>query len=220
MTFLKEWLPFKLLVCPYALTRHDLYPADDLDAQLGIITRLNRPSSDHCLMPFQSIYLGVFLLVGILLSFDIKDDLTQGSDISHVAIEAGAAALCFLVFTATLFYQYRCWTKRTLALQSALQNMSAQRDEWQKKARDSLINLSLIIDQQFERWSLTDAEKEVGLLMLKGLSHKEIANIRSSSEKTVRQQAGAIYAKSGLEGKSQLSAFFLEDLMIPKTARD
>jgi DNA-binding CsgD family transcriptional regulator len=65
---------------------------------------------------------------------------------------------------------------------------------------------------------LTEAEKEVGLLMLKGLSHKEIANIRNSSEKTVRQQAGAVYAKSGLEGKGQLSAFFLEDLMIPKNS--
>jgi hypothetical protein len=96
-------------------------------------------------MPFQSIYLVAFLLVGLLLSFDIRDDLNNGSDISHVAVEASAASLCFLVFATTLFYQYRSWTRSTVALKSALLEMSEQKNEWQKKARDSLISLSHIM---------------------------------------------------------------------------
>jgi DNA-binding NarL/FixJ family response regulator len=170
-------------------------------------------------MLFQMIYLAVFLLVGVLLSFDIRDDLSKGSDVSHVVTEVSAASLCFLAFAAILFYQYRCWTSNNTALKIALRDMSEEKNEWQRRARESLISLSQVIDEQFTKWSLTEAEKEVGLLMLKGLSHKEIANIRNSSEKTVRQQAGALYSKSGLDGKSQLSAFFLEDLMIPSKSK-
>ena len=75
------------------------------------------------------------------------------------------------------------------------------------------------IDHQFTRWSLSPAEREVGLLLLKGLSHKEIAEIRSTSETTIRQQALAIYRKSGLHSRTELSAFFLEDLLLPAAER-
>jgi DNA-binding NarL/FixJ family response regulator len=47
------------------------------------------------------------------------------------------------------------------------------------------------------------------MLILKGLSNKEIANVRSASEMTIKQQASAIYRKSGIANRSQLLAFFL-----------
>jgi DNA-binding NarL/FixJ family response regulator len=56
-------------------------------------------------------------------------------------------------------------------------------------------------------------EREVGLLLLKGLTHKEIAEARSTTETTIRQQALAVYRKSGLRSRAELSAFFLEDLL-------
>ncbi|HOZ25356.1 MAG TPA: hypothetical protein PLI83_11310, partial [Thermomonas sp.] len=43
-----------------------------------------------------------------------------------------------------------------------------------------------------------------------------IAQARGTSEKTARVQSSAIYAKSGLAGRSELSAFFLEDLLPPR----
>jgi len=54
--------------------------------------------------------------------------------------------------------------------------------------------------------------------LLKGMSLKEIANIRSTAEKTARVHAMSIYAKSGLSGRSELSAFFLEDLLVPSAS--
>ena len=62
---------------------------------------------------------------------------------------------------------------------------------------------------------LTPAEREVGLLLLKGLSHKEAADVRNTSETTIRQQALAVYRKAGLRNRADLSAFFLEDLLLP-----
>ena len=72
------------------------------------------------------------------------------------------------------------------------------------------------IMKQFEQWALTTAEAEVGMLLLKGLRHGEIATLRGTSEATVRQQARSIYLKSGLAGKSAFSAYFLEDLLPAK----
>jgi DNA-binding CsgD family transcriptional regulator len=91
----------------------------------------------------------------------------------------------------------------------------AQGQRWRAEARTYLDGLGEAIEAQFSRWSLTDAEREVALLLLKGLSHKEIATVRAVSERTVREQARSLYSKSGLSGRAALSAFFLEDLLAP-----
>jgi DNA-binding NarL/FixJ family response regulator len=91
----------------------------------------------------------------------------------------------------------------------------AQGQRWRSEARTYLDGLGQAIEGQFSRWNLTEAEREVALLMLKGLSHKEIATVRAVSERTVREQSRSVYSKSGLTGRAGLSAFFLEDLLAP-----
>ena len=86
---------------------------------------------------------------------------------------------------------------------------------WRTESRTLLNGLGEAIDRQFARWNLTEAEREVALLLLKGLSLKEIAAVRASSERTIRAQARALYSKAGLTGRAALSAFFLEDLLAP-----
>jgi DNA-binding CsgD family transcriptional regulator len=90
-----------------------------------------------------------------------------------------------------------------------------QGQRWRSESRALLNGLGDAIDAQFTRWSLTDAEREVALLLLKGLSTKEVAAVRAGSERTVREHARSIYAKAGLTGRAALSAFFLEDLLAP-----
>jgi putative tricarboxylic transport membrane protein len=68
------------------------------------------------------------------------------------------------------------------------------------------------IARQMEAWGLSSAELEIGWMILKGLQFKEIAAARGTSERTVRQQAQSIYAKSGMSNRSEFSALFLEDL--------
>lgn len=69
------------------------------------------------------------------------------------------------------------------------------------------------IRAQFAAWQLTASEQEVAMLLLKGLSLREIAGVRDTREKTVRQQASNIYGKSGLEGRHAFAAWFLEDVL-------
>jgi DNA-binding CsgD family transcriptional regulator len=97
-------------------------------------------------------------------------------------------------------------------------DLDATRQEaarWRRDAGDLIAGLGAAIDRQLDRWGLSPAEKDIALLLLKGLSHKEIAGIREVSETTVRQQARSIYRKAGLSGRNDLAAFFLEDLLGP-----
>ena len=47
----------------------------------------------------------------------------------------------------------------------------------------------------------------------KGLSTAEIAQLRRTSEGTVKAQTAAIYRKAGVTGRPQLLSLFIEDLM-------
>lgn len=66
------------------------------------------------------------------------------------------------------------------------------------------------IDDDFSAWNLSSAERDVAWFMLRGLPLKEIAALRGTSERTVRQQAQSIYRKADLEGRSDLAGRVLE----------
>jgi DNA-binding CsgD family transcriptional regulator len=102
-----------------------------------------------------------------------------------------------------------------LTLLRDLEVARLQGQRWRAESRALLNGLGDAIEGQFSRWNFTDAEREVALLLLKGLSVKEIAAVRATSERTIRAQAAALYSKAGLNGRAALSAFFLEDLLAP-----
>ncbi|WKZ56245.1 MAG: LuxR family transcriptional regulator [Bdellovibrionota bacterium] len=155
------------------------------------------------------------LVVGVLLAVDVRDDLLHGSDFLHVAAEVMAFTICAVVLGWQVVGVVRRWRSDAVAMEGRVKHLEIERDAWRTKSKELLAGLGSAVDAQFRQWGLSAAEKEVGLLILKGLSHKEIATLRQSSERTVRQQAASIYAKSGLEGKAGLAAFFLEDLFLP-----
>ena len=76
--------------------------------------------------------------------------------------------------------------------------------------------LGSAISRQFDEWGLSEAEAEIGLFLLKGLSLQEVADLRRTSERTAREQARAVYRKSGLAGRNELAAYVLEDLLPPR----
>ena len=102
----------------------------------------------------------------------------------------------------------------------ALDARGKDRDAWRSRAERFLSGLGVEIDRQFRDWGLTPVERETALLLLKGYGHKEIAELQEKSERTVRQHSVAVYRKSALAGRAQLSAFFLEDLLLPELGVD
>jgi len=149
----------------------------------------------------------LFAVIAVLIATDLVIDFMEGGSLKHLAVE-----LLVLIVAATgTGLLWRKFRQTRTHLAKAL----VEAEQWRQESRELMRGLSVAIEHQFRRWQLTKAEAEVGLLLLKGLSHKEIAGIRSTSERTTREQARSLYRKSGLSGRSALSSFFLEDLLLP-----
>lgn len=153
------------------------------------------------------VLVSILSAVCLLVTTDILGDSKEGVDFIHLALEGsvGLLSLFGIFFVIKSSFETR-------------HQFSAYREEaekWRAHSKKYLEGLSVAIDDQLTQWGLTTAEKEVAFLLLKGLSLKEIADARNTTEKTARVQSMAIYAKAGLAGRSELSAFFLEDLLVP-----
>lgn len=160
----------------------------------------------------------VFALIVVVAVLDLATDVGGGLTIEHIAVEGTVigAGLVGVALMAHGLWLGRQRMREALArtseqLEAARREASRYRDE----AHTLLQGLGEVIDRELDRWQLTGAEKEVALLLLKGLSHKEIAAVRGVSEATARQQGGAVYRKAGVAGRNELAAYFLEDLMLP-----
>lgn len=161
----------------------------------------------------------ILTIVAMMVAFDIITDSKEGVVVWHVLVE-GSAGLAAL-FGIFYFMQDSFNLKHKLS-DSLNENIQLKKEatDWKTEAQKYIEGLSQSIDQQLTKWHLSVAEKEVALLLLKGLSLKEIANIRNTTEKTSRVQSIAVYSKSGLSGRSELAAFFLEDLLQPQTVQE
>jgi DNA-binding NarL/FixJ family response regulator len=158
-------------------------------------------------------------MIAFMVGFDLLTDAKEGRIIWHFFIEGSIA----LIALFGVFYILRgsLELKHRLAKNVAeFTRFKKEAELWKLESRKFLDGLSIAIDQQLSKWNLSTAEKEVAFLLLKGMSLKEIAEIRKTAEKTARVQSMAIYSKSGLSGRSELSAFFLEDLLVPHQNAD
>jgi DNA-binding CsgD family transcriptional regulator len=117
----------------------------------------------------------------------------------HELIEIGAALGLFIgvVLGAVLL---RAAIRRTKRAEAALRLASGAFME--------------LVEERFEEWALTPAEKDVALFAIKGLSLSEIADMRQTSAGTVKAQTNAIYRKAGVSGRPQLLSLFVEDLLV------
>jgi DNA-binding CsgD family transcriptional regulator len=127
--------------------------------------------------------------------------------------------ICSAVGVALLVQRVHTQHEETMTLLRDLDVARAEGEAWRSRVQSHLTGLKEELDRQFESWGMTAAEREVGLLILKGLSHKEIGILRATSDATVRQQAQSIYRKAGLPGKTAFTAYFLEDLFVQQAPR-
>jgi DNA-binding CsgD family transcriptional regulator len=186
-------------------------------AELRVVspTDVREPASPRMLV---LLFVAVAMLVGIDLITDLRDQTT----VAHVVLELLVVAIGFAAAGGIALRLRRAardaqdLREQAAQLAEHLRATEQEAARWRSEAGDLIAGLSTAIDAQFGRWELSPAEREIALLLLKGLSHKEIAQIRSVSETTVRQQARSLYRKAGLSGRNDLAAFFLEDLLGPR----
>lgn len=168
------------------------------------------------LMDSRPRWLVIALVLAIMLGslVDLVLDEPESLLSSHVLFEVGLIALC--LGTAIFLWRVGFQAERNLQrTRGTLQRHESELAEWRSRAERLLHGLGAEIDRQMREWGLSPAEREVALLLLKGFSSKEIAVHLDKSERTVRQQCSDVYKRSGLGGRAELSAFFLEDLLLP-----
>jgi DNA-binding CsgD family transcriptional regulator len=156
----------------------------------------------------------LFVLIAAFVAADLIADSASGISATHAAVEVSALAVA-LLGVGRAVWQLRRAMGRTRDLQRDLRRTQADLDHWRSEAQAVLAHLGTALEHQFRRWELTPAESEIALLVLKGLSYKEVANARGTTERTVRHQALAIYRKAGFAGRAEMAAFFLQDLLLP-----
>lgn len=162
----------------------------------------------------------VLLILGAVAAFALLLALEIATEQEAVApadlfVDALAMALTIIcaASAAALFVRAERDRAENAALRADLDAARTDGAAWRSAVAIHVSGLHEAIDAQFDAWEMSPAERDVALLILKGLSHKQIGALRATAEATVRQQAQAIYRKSGLAGKNALSAFFLEGLL-------
>jgi len=158
-------------------------------------------------------YLILLLAFVVVASgLDLITDLSHGIGIDHILKETAVFVLS-IVAIIWLLYGLKKQTQEINTLQQEL----IEAKDISKNANENVLatrrELSKVITQQFADWNFTESEREVAWLLLKGLSLKEIAALRHTAEKTVRQQASTLYRKADVSGRHSFSAWFIEDLL-------
>ena len=69
------------------------------------------------------------------------------------------------------------------------------------------------IDEYFVEWGLSEAEKDIALLTIKGMTISEIAEIRNTKQSTIKTQSSASYKKAGVSSRAQLVSLLIEELL-------
>jgi DNA-binding CsgD family transcriptional regulator len=163
----------------------------------------------------------LFIVIALLMATDLTIEYRRGVSLALQTFEllifvSALAGIAFHWWQMASARRRSDELDRELAVARAeVRRWSEDARRWNHEAQAVLEGLGAAIDRQFDRWGLTPAEREIALLQLKGLRHRDIAKLRATSERTVRQQALAVYRKSGLGGRTDLAAFFLEDLLLP-----
>ena len=96
-----------------------------------------------------------------------------------------------------------------VALRQA-QARSAEAEAALRRARSAFRDM---LEERFDEWSLTPAERDVAMFAIKGFSTQDIAELRGVSEGTIKAQTNAIYRKADVNGRPQLLSVFIDALV-------
>jgi DNA-binding CsgD family transcriptional regulator len=129
----------------------------------------------------------------------IHDILENGPHLNRYIALEGLAATALVAGVAFLMLELRRILIRVETLSRSLRAASGEMVE--------------VISRFFEEWGLTPSEKDVAMMILKGLDNDSIARLRGTASGTVRAQCSQIYSKANVDGRTQLLSIFVEELL-------
>jgi type VI protein secretion system component VasK len=112
----------------------------------------------------------VVVVIGVLLFLigDLRFDLAQGVPFSHIAEELAFVALLLVGVIGTIV-QLRAALRHMRELQRDRSTSREDAERWRSEAEALARRVGAAVDEHFSEWGLTSAEKEIALLVLRGL---------------------------------------------------
>ncbi|GJM03073.1 MAG: hypothetical protein DHS20C08_15740 [Rhodomicrobium sp.] len=162
------------------------------------------PFFKRCDDQLLTLWFGISLssLCLVFFTFDVAGDYFFTGDVMdstwHLALELLVVLVAIAAFLVHL--------KGLIRLVSYHNKVSAQ-------VRIASGEFAFVLEELFRDWKLTAAEKDVAMLIIKGVSFKDIAASRHSREGTAKAQANAIYRKAGVTGRNELVALLLDEFI-------
>lgn len=157
---------------------------------------------------------GLWAFMIVSSGMDIYSDIRFHATWRHILTESATLIACVTSALLLMYYFSKITTLTIQGVESTLKSNELEASSLKNKNKQLMQGLSENIQLQFRLWELSKAEAEIAILLIKGFSLKEIADLRITSERTVREQARKLYKKANLAGRSELSAYFLEDLLL------
>lgn len=146
--------------------------------------------------------LGLSSICTAFFAVDVLGDLVFGGDFPggklHLAFELVVVAVSL---TALVFHIRE------------LRSFSRKHKKISDQIRVATGQFADVVEELFISWALTPAERDVAILLVKGVSFKGIAEARGAKEGTVKAQANSVYRKAHVAGRHQLVALFLDELL-------
>lgn len=170
-------------------------------------------------MSIDRLLMVIFLLIAGANVSDVIADYQMHVGTWHLVVEGTTVVISILAFLVL-------W-RRILERRRELKSLQESITRLQSKAASAAVDKAPVkttsatsmkssypaVQNWFKEWKLSPSEQQVAVLLIKGLSFNEIASVRNTKEKTVRQQASSIYSKSGLSGRNNLSAWLIDALL-------
>lgn len=157
----------------------------------------------------------IALVLGIVMVLNFLDVITDtklGVPLWHI-VEESMIVLASAIGFVFLLREINNRAKHIDHLKEELVKSDHQLQNISEEMKNARTEYSEVINRQFNEWQLTKSEQEVAMLLLKGLSFREISGVRDTKEKTVRQQASKIYEKANVDGRHDFAAWFLDDFL-------
>lgn len=161
---------------------------------------------------FERINRTFFWILGLLCVLVLSDFLYHYIERGRLEFHEFTEGLLVL-FIILLVAHARSGTNHGLRMfENRLNEVTLELANYRKRNHSVLTSMREAVDEQFARWSLTESESRLAVLLIQGFSFKQVAGVLNKSEKTVRNQSQALYDKAGMTGRADLAAFFLQDL--------
>lgn len=134
----------------------------------------------------------IFDVVGDLSSYELSN-----AEKLHLAAESVASITLIVAIILEI---------------SVLRNILLRKTHLEDQLTRSQKSLHEIVVHQLHAWELTPAEFDVAMFVFKGLNPPEIAELRGTSEGTIKAQLSAVYRKANVQNRAELLVSIIDGL--------